>query len=132
MDKVEYKLRLEEIEKLMENEKYPDAARLADTIDWRRVKGIPLLIRIANLYKMSKRYEDCRNILLIAYDKNPTNKHIIYNLCEVYLDYGDIVNAIECFKEYAKVAGKDDVGVYTLRYRMYEAQNVGIEEKRKN
>ena len=129
MDKVEYKLRLEEIEKLMENEKYPDAARLADTIDWRRVKGIPLLIRIANLYKMSKRYEDCRNILLIAYDKNPTNKHIIYNLCEVYLDYGDIVNAIECFKEYAKVAGKDDVGVYTLRYRMYEAQNVGIEEK---
>lgn len=129
MDKVEYKIRLEEIQKLMEKQKYPDAAILADTIDWRRVKSVPVLMEISDLYSMNKRYEDCRNLLFLAYDRNPSNKTVVYKLCETYLDLGDLLNAIECYKEYAKLAGRDDTGIYTLKYRMYELQNVSLDEK---
>ena len=128
MDKYEFKLRSEEIDKLMEHEKYADAVRLADTIDWKRVKSTTTLAKIAELYKLNKRYEDCYEILTLAYDRNPNNRNVVYSLCEICLQLGDIVEAIEYFKAYAALAPKDP-GVYTLRYRIYEAQNVGYEER---
>ncbi len=128
MDKYEFKLRSEEIDKLMENQKYADAVRLADTIDWRRVKSATTLAKIAELYKLNKRFEECRDILEMAYDRNPGNRNVVYALCEISLEFGDIVEAIEYFKEYAKLAPRD-IGVYTLRYRIYEAQNVGYEDR---
>lgn len=128
MDKYEFKLRSEEIDKLMENQKYADAVRLADTIDWKRVKSTTTLAKIAELYKLNKRYEDCYEILTLAYDRNPNNRTVVYSLCEICLQLGDIVEAIEYFKAYASLAPKDP-GVYTLRYRIYEAQNVGYEER---
>lgn len=128
MDKYEFKLRSEEIDKLMEQQKYADAVRLADTIDWRRVKSASTLAKIAELYKLNKRFEECRDILELAYDRNPGNRNVVYALCEISLEFGDIVQAIEYFKEYAQLAPRD-TGVYVLRYRIYEAQNVGFEEK---
>jgi len=128
LDKYEFKLRSEEIDKLMENQKYADAVRLADTIDWKRVKSTTTLAKIAELYKLNKRYEDCYEILELAYDRNPNNRNVVYSLCEICLQLGDIVEAIEYFKAYASLAPKDP-GVYTLRYRIYEAQNVGFEER---
>ncbi len=128
MDKYEFKLRSEEIDKLMEQQKYADAVRLADTIDWRRVKSGSTLAKIAELYKLNKRFEECRDILEMAYDRNPGNRNVVYALCEISLEFGDIVEAIEYFKEYAKLAPRD-TGVYTLRYRIYEAQNVGYEDR---
>lgn len=128
MDKYEFKLRSEEIDKLMEQQKYADAVRLADTIDWRRVKSASTLAKIAELYKLNKRFEECRDILELAYDRNPSNRNVVYGLCEISLEFGDIVQAIEYFKEYAQLAPRD-TGVYVLRYRIYEAQNVGFEEK---
>ena len=128
MDKYEFKLRSEEIDKLMENQKYADAVRLADTIAWKRVKSTTTLAKIAELYKLNKRYEDCYEILELAYDRNPNNRNVVYSLCEICLQLGDIVEAIEYFKAYASLAPKDP-GVYTLRYRIYEAQNVGFEER---
>lgn len=128
MDKYEFKLRSEEIDKLMEQQKYADAVRLADTIDWRRVKSASTLAKIAELYKLNKRFEECRDLLEMAYDRNPSNRNVVYALCEISLEFGDIVEAIEYFKEYAKLAPRD-TGVYTLRYRIYEAQNVGYEDR---
>lgn len=128
MDKYEFKLRSEEIDKLMEQQKYADAVRLADTIDWRRVKSASTLAKIAELYKLNKRFEECRDILEMAYDRNPGNRNVVYALCEISLEFGDIVEAIEYFKEYAKLAPRD-TGVYVLRYRIYEAQNVGYEDR---
>lgn len=128
MDKYEFKLRSEEIDKLMEQQKYADAVRLADTIDWRRVKSASTLAKIAELYKLNKRFEECRDLLEMAYDRNPGNRNVVYALCEISLEFGDIVEAIEYFKEYAKLAPRD-TGVYTLRYRIYEAQNVGYEDR---
>ena len=128
MDKYEFKLRSEEIDRLMEQQMYTDAVRLADTIDWKRVKSATTLAKIADLYRLNKRFEECRDILEMAYDRNPGNRTVVYALCEISLQFGDIVEAIEYFKEYAKLAPKD-TGVYVLRYRIYEAQNVGFEEK---
>ena len=128
MDKYEFKLRSEEIDKLMENQKYADAVRLADTIDWKRVKSATTLAKIAELYKINKRFDDCYRILEFAYDRNPSNRNVVYSLCEICIETGDIVEAIEYFKEYASLAPRDP-GVYTLRYRIYEAQNVGFEER---
>lgn len=128
MDKYEFKLRSEEIVKLMEMQDYKSAVRLADTIDWRRVKSVATLVRIAELYKLNKRFDESRNLLEMAYDRNPGSKNVIYGLCEISLEFGDIVAAIEYFKEYVKVAPNDS-GVYILRYHIYEAQNVGFEDR---
>lgn len=128
MDKYEFKLRSEEIEKLMDLQDYKSAVRLADTIDWRRVKSVATLVKIAELYRHNKRFEESRDLLELAYDRNPSSRNVVYGLCEISLEFGDIVAAIEYFKEFAKLAPNDS-GVYILRYRIYEAQNVGFEDR---
>lgn len=128
MDKYEFKLRSEEIEKLMDMQDYKSAVRLADTIDWRRVKSVATLVKIAELYRHNKRFEESRDLLELAYDRNPSSRNVVYGLCEISLEFGDIVAAIEYFKEFAKLAPNDS-GVYILRYHIYEAQNVGFEDR---
>ncbi|MBQ7972609.1 MAG: hypothetical protein IJ291_04075 [Lachnospiraceae bacterium] len=128
MDKREYKLRIEEIEKLKKQKDYRSAADVADGIDWRRVKSVVTLIKVADIYRQNKRLEDCRSLLEMAYDRNPQNKNVIYGLCEVSLEEGDIVSAIEYYKEYIRVAS-EDIGSYILRYRIYEAKDVNLEER---
>lgn len=128
MDKYEYKLRSEEILKLIEEENYVEAAEIADMIDWRRVKSISMLIRVAALYRVNRRNEDSRAVLLLAYDRYPTNRSVVYSLCEVSIELDDVVAAIEYYKEFVKLAPRDN-GVYTLRYRILEAQEANLEER---
>lgn len=128
MDKYEYKLHSEEILKLIEEEKYIEAANIADKIDWRRVKSISMLLRVAALYRVNRRNEDSRAVLLLAYDRYPTNRSVVYSLCEVSIELDDVVAAIEYYKEFVKLAPRDN-GVYTLRYRILEAQEASLEER---
>lgn len=128
MDKYEYKLRSEEILKLIEEENYVEAARIADGIDWRRVKSISMLLRVAALYRVNRRNEDSRAVLLLAYDRYPTNRSVVYSLCEVSIELDDVVAAIEHYKEFVKLAPRDN-GVFTLRYRILEAQEANLEER---
>lgn len=128
MDKYEFKVRIEEIDKLMDLGEYFEAAKLADEIKWQRVKSVSTLLRIAELYRLNKRFDACRDILLMAYDRNPSNKSVVYGLCEIALELGEVVESIEYFKEYAQLAPKDN-GVYILKYKIYEAQNIGFEER---
>ena len=128
MDKYEYKLRSEEILKLIEEEEYVEAAKIADMIDWRRVKNISMLLRVAALYRVNRRNEDSRAVLLLAYDRYPTNRSVVYSLCEVSIELDDVVAAIEYYKEFVKLAPRDN-GVYTLRYRILEAQEANLEER---
>lgn len=128
MDKYEYKLRSEEILKLIEEEKYVEAAKIADMIDWRRVKSISMLVRVAALYRVNRRNEDSRAVLQLAYDRYPTNRSVVYSLCEVSIELDDVVAAIEYYKEFVKLAPRDN-GVYTLRYRILEAQEANLEER---
>lgn len=128
MDKYEYKVRSEEISKLIEKEKYTEAVKIADTIDWRRVKSVTMLLKIAALYRVSRRNDDSREMLLLAYDRYPTNRSVVYSLCELSIEMDDVVSAIEYFKQFVKLAPKDS-GVFTLRYRILEAQEVSLEER---
>ncbi len=128
MDKYEYKLKSDEIVSLIEKEKYEEAVEIADTIDWRRVKSITMLLRIAYLYRANHRNEDAREILLLAYDRYPTNRSVLYCLCEISIELDDVVSAIEHYKEFVKQAPRDN-GVFTLRYKILEAQEASLEER---
>lgn len=128
MDKYEYKLRSDEIVKLIEEEKYVEAANIADIIDWRRVKSITMLLKVSALYRVNRRNEDSKAVLQIAYERYPANRAVLYSLCEVSVELDDVVAAIEYYKEFVKLAPRDN-GVFTLRYRILEAQEASLEER---
>ena len=128
MDKYEYRVRAEEINALIEKREYGEAVKIADTIDWRRVKSVTMLCKVSELYKMNRRYEDSKEILLLAYDRQPGSRKIVYSLCELCIKLEELVLAIEYYKEFVQIAPKD-TGRFILQYRLYEAQDVSLEER---
>ncbi len=128
MDKYEYKIKADEIKALIAQCEYQQAAEIADSIDWRRVKSVMMLCTISDLYKINRRYEDSRDILLLAYDRHPGGRTIVYSLCELSIKIEDYVMAIEYYKEFVQVAPKD-TGRYILQYKLYQAQDVSLEER---
>ena len=117
MDKYESKLRIEEIEKLKKKKQYKEAARLADTIEWHRIKNAVTLYKVADLYKICRNYTECRNLLELAYERSPYAKNVIFALCDVCLEFGDFEAATEYYKEHVALAPKDP-RVYILKYTM--------------
>ena len=128
MDKYEYKVRSEEIKDLIGKKKFAEAMKIADTIDWRRVKSVNMLCTISDLYKLNRRYEESREILQMAYEKHPGGRMIVYSLCELSIKLDDVVAAIEYYKEFVQIAPRDN-GRYVLQYKLYEAQEVSLEER---
>lgn len=128
MDKYEYKIKADEIKALIAQCEYQQAAEIADSIDWRRVKSMMMLCTISDLYKINRRYEDSRDILLLAYDRHPGGRTIVYSLCELSIKLEDYVMAIEYYKEFVQIAPKD-TGRYILQYKLYQAQDVSLEER---
>ncbi|MCM1325784.1 MAG: hypothetical protein NC094_05460 [Bacteroidales bacterium] len=128
MDKYEYKIKADEIKDLIAQGNYTQAAELADSIDWRRVKSVMMLCTISDLYKINRRYEDAKDLLLLAYERRPGGRTICYSLCELSLKTEDFVQAVEYYKEFISVAPKDP-GRYILQYKIFEAQNVSLEER---
>ena len=128
MDKYEYKIRADEIKALIAEGEFAEAVSIADTIDWRRVKSVMMLCTISDLYKINRRYQESKDILLMAYEKHPTGRLIVYSLCELSIKMEEYVQAIEYYKEFVQIAPKD-TGRYILQYRLYEAQDVSLEER---
>lgn len=128
MDKYEYKVRADEIKSLIAEGEYAEAVKIADTIDWRRVKSVMMLCTISDLYKINRRYEDSRDILLLAYERHAGGRLIVYSLCELSIKLEEYVQAIEYYKEFVQLAPKDS-GRYILQYKLYEAQEVSLEER---
>ncbi len=128
MDKYEYKVKADEIKTLISQGQYQEAAAIADEIDWRRVKSVMMLCMVSDLYKINRRLEDSRDLLLLAYDRHPGGRPIVYSLCELSIKMGDYVQAVEYFKEFVQIAPKDS-GRYILQYKLYEAQDVSLEER---
>ncbi len=128
MDKYEYKVRSEEIKELIARREYAQAAEIADTIDWRRVKSVKMLCTVSDLYKINRRYDDSRDMLLLAYDHHPSGRTIVYALCELAVKMGELPQAVEYCKEFVQIAPKDP-GRYILQYKIYEAQEVSLEER---
>ncbi len=128
MDKYEYKVRSEEIKTLIAEGAYAEAAEIADTIDWRRVKSVMMLCTVSDLYKVNRRYEDAKNMLLLAYEKKPGGRTICYSLCELCIKTEEFVQAVSYYNEFMRVAPKDPER-YILQYKLYEAQDVNLEER---
>ena len=128
MDKAEYRIATEHIKKLISQGEYAEASRIADTIDWRRVKSVMMLCTVSDLYKVNRRYEDARELLYIAYERNPGSRTILYSLCDLCIKLEEFVAAIEYYKSFVQAAPRDS-GRFVLQYRLYQAQDVGIEER---
>ncbi len=128
MDKKEYKICADEIQRLIKRKRYAEAAKIADTIDWRNVQNISMLCTISDLYKVNRRPEDARGVLLLAYDKHPQGRMIVYALCELSLLCEDVVSARQYYNEFVNIAPRDN-GKFILEYKLFVALGVSLEEQ---
>ena len=128
MDKYEYKVRADEIKALISEGEYAEAVSIADTIDWRRVKSVMMLCTISDLYKINRRYQESKDILLLAYEKHPTGRLILYSLCELSIKLEEYVQATEYYRLFVQIAPQD-TGRYILQYRLYEAIDAKLEDR---
>ncbi len=128
MDKQEYKLRAEEIKSLIAKRDFFNAVKIADEIDWTRVRSVAMLCTVSDLYKANRRYKESKELLLMAYERHPNGRMILYSLCELCIKMGEVVQAIEYYKEFVQLAPMDN-GKYILQYKLYVAQEVSLEER---
>lgn len=128
MDKQEYKLRSEQIKDLIGKRDFFGAVKIADSIDWNRVRSVSMLCTVSDLYKATRNYKRSKDLLLLAYDRHPNGRMIVYSLCELSIKLGDVVDALEYYKTFLKLAPQDS-GKFVLQYKIYEAQDVSLEER---
>ncbi len=127
MDKYEYNLKLEEIDKLVDQGDYEEAAAMADTIDWRRVRNVRTLCLISEIYEAANRYEESKNLLVRAYRKSPVGRNVLYRLVEVTTALGQYDEALEYYSEYVQAAPHDN-NRYILKYNIYKGRGSSDEE----
>ena len=127
LDKYEYNLKLEEIDKLVDQRDYQEAAKLADTIDWRRVRNVRTLCLISEIYEASQRLEDSKSLLLRAYRRSPSGRSILYRLVEVTTAMKQYDEALEFYTEYVQAA-PHDTNRYILKYNIYKGRGSSPEE----
>jgi len=128
LDKYEYKLRLEEIKTLNKKGRFQESAQIADTIDWKKVRNTSTLGIISDVYKINRRFDDAREILLLANEKSPQNRRIVYALCDLAIKTGQVVEAVEYYKQFVQLSPNDN-SKYILLYKIYEAQDISLEER---
>lgn len=128
MDKEEFRIKLEEINHLVEKQDYKGAMSVVDSIDWRRVKNVRTLCVVGEIYAANKRYEDSKEIFLLAYHRASIGKNILYRLIEVSLKMDDVDEAIEFYEEYKEVAPHDNT-LYILRYKILKAKKSSLSEQ---
>ena len=128
LDKEEFRVKLGEINKLVEGQDYKGAMQIVDSIDWRRVKNVRTLCVVGEIYAANKRYEESKEIFLLAYHRAPIGKNILYRLIEVSLKMGQISEATEFFDEYREVAGNDN-SQYILKYKIAREKNASLNEQ---
>ncbi len=127
MDKYEYNLKLDQMKSLYAEEKYEDAADIADTINWNKIKNVNALVKAGEIYEKTERYEDSREVLLLAYDRSPIGRMIIYRLAEVAIKMGDYEGAEDYYQEFVEIAPRDGLK-YVLRYDIKKAEGASYEE----
>ena len=128
MDKYEYQVCADQIKSLIKERRFNEAMDIADTIDWRRVKSFSMLCTVSEIYKVTKHYREARDILLLAYERYPDRANVVYALCELAIKLNDIAESVEYYKEYVRLK-PHDTNRYVLLYKIYEAQDVPLEEK---
>lgn len=128
MDKEEFRIKVSRIDNLVAQKKYKEAVEVVESIDWRRVKNVHNLCVVGKIYAANKRYEESKEIFLLAYHRAPIGKNILYRLIEVSLKMQDIEEAEEFYEEYLEVAPNDNTQ-YILKYKISKAKQVSLDEQ---
>lgn len=128
MDKYEYRIKAEQIQKLVKKKDYQTAAKIADSIDWRRVKNVSMLCTVSEVYEKTDRIEDSYEVLNMAYDRAPIGRMIVYKMAELATRMEDFDEAAELYKEFVKIA-PNDLSRYILKYQIYKAKGAPLEEQ---
>lgn len=126
MDKYEYKLKLDEIKNLMAKKQYTEAAEIADSINWRKVRNVNALMKAGDIYAQIGHYDEAKEILLMAYDRSPIGRMIIYKLAEIAIKTKEFDEAQEYYDEFVEIAPHDNLK-YILRYEMNKAKGAGLD-----
>ena len=127
MDKYEYNLKLDQMKNLCAEERYEEAAEIADTINWNKVKNVNALVKVGEVFEKAERYRESHDVLLMAYDRSPIGRMIIYRLAEVAIKMKDFTGAQEYYDEFVKIAPHDSLR-YVLKYHMRKAQDAPYDE----
>ncbi len=127
MDKYEYKLKLEQIKNLVEAKDYKTAAKIADTINWKKVKNVSTLCMIGEIYEKTRQFPESQEVLLMAYDRSPVGRNIIYSLTLVAVKMGNLTEAQEYYEEFLEIAPHDNLK-YVLRYEIAKARGAAPSE----
>ena len=128
MDNYEYQLKLDQINKLIERNDYATALKIADNIDWRRVRSVNTLSKIADVYEKNEKYEESRDLLLMAYDRAPVGRMIAYRLSDMCIRLGDYDQAIEYYKDFVHSAPKDP-GKLILKYKIFRGKGAALKDQ---
>lgn len=126
MDKYEYKLKLDQMKSFTAENNYKAAAEIADTINWHKIKNVNALIKAGEIYENVGRYEESRDILLMAYDRSPIGRMIIYRLAEVAIKMGNCEEARDYYQEFVEIAPHDNLK-YVLRYEISKAEGADLQ-----
>ena len=128
MDKYEFNLKVEQLNKLVKSGDYKAAMRITDTIDWRRVHKADLLATVSEVYEKNNEYKEAREILLLSYDRAPVGKRVLYKLVMLAIKEGDISEAQEYYKEYTDISPQDS-RKYLMEYHIANAKGESIDKK---
>ncbi|MBQ8184971.1 MAG: hypothetical protein IJ036_04205 [Lachnospiraceae bacterium] len=128
MDKYEFKIKAEQMQRLVERKDYKRAGQIADGIDWRRVKNVELLTTVSEIYEKLERYEDSYEILNMAYDRVPIGRMIVYKMVEMATIMGDFEEAISLYQEFVNIA-PHDLSRYVLKYKIYQAKGAPLSDQ---
>ena len=128
MDKQEFRLKTEQMFQYMKEKSYKEALKIAESMEWKKVKNIAVLNAVSEVYEANEEYQKSRDILFLAYDREPESKKIIYRLGTVALKMGELKEAMDCYEEFVAIAPKDP-NALIFKYKILKAKNAPIEEQ---
>lgn len=128
LDKKEYRARLDEINNLVEKQDYREALNVVETIEWRRVRSARTLCMVSEIYEVNKRYDDSLRLLLLAYQRAPSGKLILYRLVELSVKMTDYESAVKYYNQFMKLSPNDN-NRYILKYKIYKGRKNPIEDQ---
>ena len=128
MDKYEFNIKVEQIRKLSNKGDFETAMKIADTIDWKKVRNANLLSMVANVYEKNKEYQDAKDILLMVFERAPIGKRLLYKLTDLALKEGNVEEANAYYREFCDLAG-DDPRQHLLRYKLLKAMDAPLEQQ---
>ena len=127
MDKYEFNIKVEQMRKMVNKGDYETAMKIADTIDWKKVRNANLLSMVATIYEKNNEYQDAKDILLLAFERAPIGKRLLYKLTDLALKEGNIEEAEAYYREFCDLAG-DDPRQHLLRYMILKAMDAPVEQ----